>query len=102
MNPLYVGLGVVAAFLAVAVLILVLSPRARAVTVRTVAPAAAQASVVPDASYEQRIARLVTPAFEDAVDKQRAKRLHDAMLASYIQQRHPEEAAARPPALPSA
>lgn len=95
MNPLYIGLGVGAVVLLGVVIFLASQKPVRVAVKQSVAPSS---GVVPAASYEQLLTRLVTPAFEDAVDKAKAKRLHDAMLESYVKQRHPEELEAVPKA----
>lgn len=107
MNPLYIGLGAVAVVLILLTLYLAFQKPVRAAVKQAVTPT----GPVLAPSHEQLLARLVTPAFEDAVDKKRSKRLYDAMLGSYIEQRHPGEAepaeapapaAAKPAAKPAA
>lgn len=96
MNPLYIGLGVVAALLVLVVIYLATKQPVRAAVKQAVAPLG---GTVLAPSHEQLLARLVTPAFEDAVDKMRAKRLYDSMLEAYVEQRHPGEVAVpEPPA----
>lgn len=98
MNPLYIGLGVVAALLVLVVLYLATQKPVRAAVKQAVASPPAGGPVLAP-SHEQLLARLVTPAFEDAVDKKRAKRLYDSMLEAYVEQRHPGEVAVpEPPA----
>lgn len=88
MNPLYLGLGVVAVLLVLVVIYLATQKPVRTAVKHAVTPA----GPVLAPSHEQLLARLVTPAFEDAVDKKRAKRLYDSMLEAYVEQRHPDEA----------
>lgn len=96
MNPLYIGLGVVAALLVLVVIYLATKQPVRAAVKQAVAAPLGGPVLAP--SHEQLLARLVTPAFEDAVDKKRAKRLYDSMLEAYVEQRHPGEVEAEPPA----
>ena len=89
MNPLYLGLGVVAVLLVLVVIYLATQKPVRTAVKHAVTPTGGP---VLAPSHEQLLARLVTPAFEDAVDKKRAKRLYDSMLEAYVEQRHPDEA----------
>lgn len=98
MNPLYLGLGVVAVLLILVVLYLATQKPVRVAVKQAVASPLSGGPVLAP-SHEQLLARLVTPAFEDAVDKKRAKRLYDSMLEAYVEQRHPGEMAVpEPPA----
>lgn len=84
-------LGGIAAVMALLLIYVATSRRTAPVRAAVAQAVAAPAGPVLAPSHEQLLARLVTPAFEDAVDKKRAARLYDAMLASYVEQRYPGE-----------
>lgn len=100
MSQINVILLVVGAVLGVLVLLLALSPKARTATAQKLAATAPPPAptLIPAASHAQLLAAIVSPVFEDAVSKKRDQRLIDAMLDSYVSQRHPDEVEA--PAAP--